>query len=128
MKSPNASQYLPPQDPHYTYSSSAQVLDAQPARVPYPPDAAFPKLENINEVLQAQQAQQALHANHALHPPPLAQQQQQQQAQQQQQQQLTSPPPKPNRLRKACDSCSIRKVKVRDTVYLGPGRPRACHC
>ncbi|KAL6157425.1 hypothetical protein ACJQWK_07116 [Exserohilum turcicum] len=121
MKSPNASQYLPPQDPHYTYSSSAQVLDAQPARVPYPPDAAFPKLENINEVLQAQQAQQALHANHALHPPPLAQQQQQQQAQQQQQQQ-TPPPPKPNRLRKACDSCSIRKVKCDES-----GPPcRAC--
>jgi hypothetical protein len=96
MKSPNSSQYLPPQDPHYTYSG-AQVLDAQPvppvqpARVPYPHDAAFPKLENINEVLQAQQA---LQANHALNPP-LPQQ------------------PKTNRLRKACDSCSIRKVKVR---------------
>ncbi|KAF1940757.1 hypothetical protein EJ02DRAFT_349394 [Clathrospora elynae] len=48
---------------------------------------AFPKLENINEVLQAQQA---LHATHVLNPP-LPQQ------------------PKPIRLRKACDSCSIRK-------------------
>jgi len=69
-------------------------------------------MENLNEVLQAH----ALHANHALddqrppsqplqaHGQPLSQQQ------------------KPNRLRKACDSCSIRKVKCDET-----GPPcRAC--
>jgi hypothetical protein len=101
MKSPNSSQYpsLPPQDPHYFH---AQLLDGQAPRAAYPQDAAFPKLENINEVLQAQQA---LQANHALNPPlPLPQQ------------------PKPNRLRKACDSCSIRKVKCDES-----GPPcRAC--
>ncbi|XP_014551534.1 hypothetical protein COCVIDRAFT_42182 [Bipolaris victoriae FI3] len=126
MKSPDSPQYLPPQDPHYTYSP-AHALDAtQPAqpvqpvqqppppqsvRLPYPHDAAFPKLENINEVLQAQQAQQALHANHVLNSPQL-----QPQSQSQPQQS------KPNRLRKACDSCSIRKVKCDES-----GPPcRAC--
>jgi hypothetical protein len=78
-----------------------QVLDGQaPPRIAYPPEAAYPKLENINEVLQAQQA---LQANHALNPPPPQQS-------------------KPNRLRKACDSCSIRKVKCDES-----GPPcRAC--
>jgi len=97
--SPHASQYPAPpdgQDPHYTPlypSTSAQVLDGQPPRVAYPQEAAFPKLENINEVLQAQQA---LQANHALSAPQQS---------------------KPNRLRKACDSCSIRKVKVGNSPY-----------
>jgi hypothetical protein len=95
-------------DAHYTPiypatpNPNAQLHDNQgPPRGPYPQEPPYPKIENL-DVLQAH----ALHANHALndqrvpvpHPlPPLAQ-----------------PPPaqKPNRLRKACDSCSIRKVKV----------------
>ncbi|CAN9375377.1 unnamed protein product [Alternaria alternata] len=91
------------QDPHnYTpLYPNGQVLDGQaPPRIAYPQEAAYPKLENINEVLQAQQA---LQANHVLNPP-LPQQS------------------KPNRLRKACDSCSIRKVKCDES-----GPPcRAC--
>ncbi|KAI0624588.1 Fungal-trans multi-domain protein [Pyrenophora tritici-repentis] len=87
--SPHASQYPAPpdgQDPHYTpLYPSTQVLDGLPPRVAYPQEAGFPKLDNINEVLQAQQA---LQANHALSAPQQS---------------------KPNRLRKACDSCSIRK-------------------
>ncbi|KAI4701082.1 hypothetical protein J4E89_010778 [Alternaria sp. Ai002NY15] len=105
--SPHASQYPAPpdgQDPHnYTpLYPNGQVLDGQApsSRIAYPQEAAYPKLENINEVLQAQQA---LQANHALNPP-LPQQS------------------KPNRLRKACDSCSIRKVKCDES-----GPPcRAC--
>ncbi|CAN9433553.1 unnamed protein product [Alternaria alternata] len=104
--SPHASQYAAPpdgQDPHnYTpLYPNGQVLDGQaPPRIAYPQEAAYPKLENINEVLQAQQA---LQANHVLNPP-LPQQS------------------KPNRLRKACDSCSIRKVKCDES-----GPPcRAC--
>lgn len=103
--SPHVSNYppLPEQDGHYApiYPSSAQAIDGPPQRVNYAPQEPFPKLANINEVLQAQQA---LHANHALtdqrplqpHPqlPP-----------------AQPPQQKPNRLRKACDSCSIRKVK-----------------
>ncbi|CAN9459928.1 unnamed protein product [Alternaria alternata] len=101
--SPHASQYAAPpdgQDPHnYTpLYPNGQVLDGQaPPRIAYPQEAAYPKLENINEVLQAQQA---LQANHVLNPP-LPQQS------------------KPNRLRKACDSCSIRKVK-RPSRRRGP--------
>jgi hypothetical protein len=113
-------------DAHYTpiYPASpnhnAQLHDGQgPPRAPYPQDAPFAKIESLNEVLQAQ----ALHANHALNDhqrgpsqhslPPLAQQQQQQHHQQQHQpQQQQQQQQKPNRLRKACDSCSIRKVKV----------------
>ncbi|CAN9428189.1 unnamed protein product [Alternaria alternata] len=104
--SPHASQYAAPpdgQDPHnYTpLYPNGQVLDGQaPPRIAYPQEAAYPKLENINEVLQAQQA---LQANHVLNSP-LPQQS------------------KPNRLRKACDSCSIRKVKCDES-----GPPcRAC--
>lgn len=106
--SPHASQYPAPpdgQDPHYTpLYPSAQVLDGQPPRVAYPQDAAFPKLENINQVLQAQQAQQALQANHAL---------------------SASQQSKPNRLRKACDSCSIRKVKAGSPPPPSPSPHRA---
>lgn len=107
-----------PYAPLYPQHSNAPLLDGQqPRGVPYPPpqESGYPKLENINEVLQAQ----ALHANHALTdqraPPPPGQvpipamQQQQQNS-------------KPNRLRKACDSCSIRKVKCDES-----GPPcRAC--
>jgi hypothetical protein len=93
-------------DAHYTPiypanpNPNAQLHGSQgPPRGPYPQEPPFNKIEDL-EVLQA-------HANHALNDqrvlgqhalPPLAQ-----------------PPPqqKPNRLRKACDSCSIRKVKVR---------------
>lgn len=98
--SPHASQYPPPPDgdaAHYTpIYATAQSLDGPAPRAPYPPppEPPFPKLENINEVLQAQQA---LHANHAQILPPHSPASQQ---------------PKPNRLRKACDSCSARKVKV----------------
>ena len=101
------SSYPPPPTndytPIYPANPNAHLHDSPgPARGPYPQEPPFPKIENLNEVLQAH----ALHANHALNdqrapaqqpPPPLAQSQQQ----------------KPNRLRKACDSCSIRKVKVR---------------
>jgi hypothetical protein len=105
-------------DAHYTPiypanpNPNAQLHDGQgPPRGPYPQEPPFPKIENLNDVLQAH----ALHASHALNDqrgpghhalPPLAQPQQQ----------------KPNRLRKACDSCSIRKVKCDET-----GPPcRAC--
>ncbi|KAI8939110.1 hypothetical protein NX059_004945 [Plenodomus lindquistii] len=107
--SPHASNYppLPDQDPHYTpiYPNDVQVLNGPPPRVTYAPQEPFPKLENINEVLQAQQA---LHANHAL-----ADQRPLQPHHQLSPSQSQPPPPphKPNRLRKACDSCSIRKVK-----------------
>ncbi|KAH6644102.1 hypothetical protein C7974DRAFT_14361 [Boeremia exigua] len=114
-----------PYAPIYPQHPNAQLLDGQPPRVvpyPAPPEAGYPKLENINEVLQAQ----ALHANHALTDPrpppgqaPIPPMQQPQQPQQQQQQQQSN---KPNRLRKACDSCSIRKVKCDES-----GPPcRAC--
>ena len=108
-----------PYTPLYPQHPNAQLLDGQAQRgAPYapPPEPGYPKLENINEVLQAQ----ALHANHALtdqrQPPPPGQVQIAvvQQAQQQNN--------KPNRLRKACDSCSIRKVKCDES-----GPPcRAC--
>jgi hypothetical protein len=93
--SPHSSQYaVPPegQEPHqHPYPPPYPgALDGQQPHVAYAQDAAVPQIDNINEVLQAQQA---LQANHALNPP-LPQQS------------------KPNRLRKACDSCSARKVKV----------------
>ncbi|KAF2853687.1 hypothetical protein T440DRAFT_465457 [Plenodomus tracheiphilus IPT5] len=105
--SPHVSNYPPLPDqqdpPHYApiYPNSAQVLDGPPPpRVTYAQQEPF-KLANINEVLQAQQA---LHANHALTDQrPLQPHHQVSPAQSQQQ--------KSNRLRKACDSCSIRKVK-----------------
>ena len=141
--SPHASQYPPPpaahdehdahdaHDAHEAHEAhdgpyapmyaSAPLLDGQPPRAPYPHEPAFPKLENINEVLQAQQAQQALHANHALidaRPPQHALSPAHAHGQQ----------PKPNRLRKACDSCSIRKVKVSAArELLGPARALADH-
>lgn len=110
----------------YPQHPNAQLLDGQAPRgvpgVPYPPppEPGYPKLENINEVLQAQ----ALHANHALtdqRPPPPGQVQISPAQQQQQQQQQNHN--KSNRLRKACDSCSIRKVKVSESgavVLLEP--------
>jgi hypothetical protein len=93
--------------PIYPATPNVALHDGQgPPRGPYYQEPPFPKVENLSEVLQAH----ALHANHALNDqrapaqqqlpaPPLALAQTQQQ--------------KPNRLRKACDSCSIRKVKVR---------------
>ncbi|KAF2631775.1 hypothetical protein BU25DRAFT_407415 [Macroventuria anomochaeta] len=115
-----------PYTPLYPQHPNAQLLDGQLQRgVPYPPpppppEPGYHKLENINEVLQAQ----ALHANHALTdqrpaPPPPPPRQVQIPSVQQQQQQHNN---KPNRLRKACDSCSIRKVKCDES-----GPPcRAC--
>ncbi|KAF1963357.1 hypothetical protein CC80DRAFT_397288 [Byssothecium circinans] len=118
-----ASQYPPPpgsDEPHYTpiypappppqqqQQNNAQqqlgalngeVGSAQQPRM-YPQDM-FPKLDNIHDVLQ----QQAQHANHALSDPrmgtsPTAAQVMASAEHQQQ---------KTNRLRKACDSCSVRK-------------------
>ena len=46
-----------PYTPLYPQHSNAPLLDGQPPRgAPYPPppESAYPKLENINEVLQAQ--------------------------------------------------------------------------
>jgi hypothetical protein len=95
-----SSSYPPPPAEHY-----APIYPAAPHNAPPHDGQPFAKIESLSEVLQAH----ALHANHALdddappapappHGPALSQQQQQQQQ-------------KPNRLRKACDSCSIRKVK-----------------
>ena len=107
-----------PATPNPNATPNAPLHDTQgPPRAPYAQEPPYTKIENL-DVLQAH----ALHANHALNDqrvpaqhalPPLAQpptlQLQQHQHQQQQQQQQQQ---KPNRLRKACDSCSIRKVKV----------------
>lgn len=116
-----------PYTPLYAQHPNAQLLDAQPPRgvpaaYPPPPEAGYPKLENINEVLQAQ----ALHANHALTdqrpPPPPGSGPVAVSPVQQHHQQSPSQQQKPNRLRKACDSCSIRKVKCDES-----GPPcRAC--
>ncbi|KAF2195479.1 hypothetical protein K469DRAFT_722705 [Zopfia rhizophila CBS 207.26] len=108
-----SSQYPPPPQPEeshyppiYPATPNTQILDAQQQQIQYSPNI-FPKLENISDVLQ----QQAHQANHALtdqrnHMSPSAGDQH----------------PKPNRLRKACDSCSIRKVKCDES-----GPPcRAC--
>ena len=97
--------------------NNAQVNDGHGqglARGPYPQEPPFPKIENLNEVLQAH----ALHANHALNDQraPGAPQQLPHGLPQSQSQQ-----PKPNRLRKACDSCSIRKVKVNSLSCLSSG-------
>lgn len=103
-----SSQYPPPPTPDdthyapiYTAAPNTQILDnGQQQPINYSSHNLFPKIENINDVLQ----QQAHQANHALSDPrnnpspiPLT----------------TDTQPKSNRLRKACDSCSIRKVKVR---------------
>jgi hypothetical protein len=116
---------------HAPHAQHAQHVQQLPAHAPPPPPPTqaldgqppFPKLDTMSDVL----ALHAGHANHALSDvrplAPLQQQQPQQQQQQQQQQPPPpSPPPKPNRLRKACDSCSIRKVKCDES-----GPPcRAC--
>jgi hypothetical protein len=98
-------------EPHYT-----PIYPAPPASAPQnglldggpqqqrmfgqPPQDIYAKIENLSDVLQ----QQAQHASHALGGDPGAGVQPQQ---------LGSPADqKANRLRKACDSCSIRKVKV----------------
>ncbi|KAF2477935.1 uncharacterized protein BDR25DRAFT_330548 [Lindgomyces ingoldianus] len=95
-------QYPPPpsDDTHY-----APIYPATPNT------QLFPKIENLSHVLQ-QQAQQAHQASHALsdhqhnHASP----------------HVGDSQSKPNRLRKACDSCSIRKVKCDES-----GPPcRAC--
>ncbi|KAF2268460.1 hypothetical protein CC78DRAFT_510231 [Lojkania enalia] len=107
-----SSQYPPPPTeethyaPIYPAAASGQLLEAaqQGQQQGFSLQSIFPKLENLTDVLQ----QQAHQANHALggDPPPRPQAEQQ----------------KPNRLRKACDSCSIRKVKCDES-----GPPcRAC--
>lgn len=141
-----SSQYPPPpgsEEPHYTPiypqppPSSSALLDAGPHQqlahqqhpppprpTPYPQDI-FPKIESLSDVLQ-QQANHALGADqrplgtpttqpgpvspHSIHFPPILNHRQ------------DSAGPKTNRLRKACDSCSIRKVKCDES-----GPPcRAC--
>jgi hypothetical protein len=112
---------------HTQHGQHAQHAQQLSTHAPPPPQSQpldgppFTKLETMGDVL----AMHATHANHALSDPrPLAplQQQPQPQPQPQPQQQQPSPPPKPNRLRKACDSCSIRKVKCDES-----GPPcRAC--
>jgi hypothetical protein len=100
---------------------NAQLHDGPgPSRGPYHQEPPFPKIENLNEVLQAH----ALHANHALDD---------QRAPGPHQHQHLLPPlahphphphqQKPNRLRKACDSCSIRKVKVCRSAQPRPPPP-----
>jgi len=105
------SQFPDPPDPQYApaYPATPSSLDntqqqhqQQPhqQQLHYSPQNIFPKIDNL-EILQ----QQAQHASHALnnprnHAPP----------------HTTDQSPKPNRLRKACDSCSIRKVKVSGVV------------
>ncbi|KAL5118464.1 hypothetical protein ACEQ8H_003640 [Pleosporales sp. CAS-2024a] len=98
-------------DAHYTplypatpHAPLPDTAAARRAPQPQPQPGAYPKIESL-EVLQAH----ALHAHEALSDPPAP---------------LPPPPPphKANRLRKACDSCSIRKVKCDET-----GPPcRAC--
>jgi hypothetical protein len=97
-------------EPHYTPiypappASAPQngLLDGGPQqqRMFGQPQDIYAKIENLSDVLQ----QQAQHASHALGGDPGAGVQPSQ---------LGSPADqKANRLRKACDSCSIRKVKV----------------
>jgi hypothetical protein len=146
-----SSQYPPPpgaEDPHYTPIYPAppsqpahELLGAGPQQQqqqqqqrlqPYPQDL-YPKVEGLNDVLQLQQQ-----ANHALGTD--------------QRPQLGTPTgqgavagvsplsmhdahhpqdgasPKTNRLRKACDSCSIRKVKVQPPAARRPVLPRLTTC
>ena len=107
MNGPMSSQYPPPPQPEETHyapiypaAPNSQLLDnGHQQQIHYNPPLnqnIFPKLETLSDVLQ----QQANQANHALTD------------------QRNAPQgpgdvhPKGNRLRKACDSCSIRKVKV----------------
>lgn len=104
-----SSQYPPPPTdetqyaPIYPATPNNQLLDGQQqSHLQYSPPNIFPKIENLSDVLQQQahQANDALSDQRALGPHAAASADQQQS--------------KPNRLRKACDSCSIRKVKVGD--------------
>jgi hypothetical protein len=113
------SQYAPSQneDPQYASAYPAppnsQLLDGaqqqqqqqqqqhqqqqqQQQQLQYTPQNIYPKIENL-DLLQ----QQAQHASHALSGQPSHAHAH-----------SADQTPKPNRLRKACDSCSIRKVKV----------------
>jgi hypothetical protein len=109
--------YPPPpgsEEPHYTpiypappASTQQTLLDAGPQSQRIYPQDIYPKIETLNDVLQ----QQAQHASHALSGDHGAGAHAQ--APGAQQMQAGSPTDqKTNRLRKACDSCSIRKVKV----------------
>lgn len=95
-----SSQYPEPPTDAYTPiypAPPSSALDARPPQIPYPQDI-FPKIESLNDVLQQQ-------ASHALGDP-------RNNAIAQQPPQGESTTQKTIRLRKACDSCSIRKVKV----------------
>jgi hypothetical protein len=106
------SQYPPPptDDSHYApiypATPSSQLLDGPPSQsLQYTPPNLYPKIESLGHVLQ-QQASHALGDERNAAPEALESPQQQ----------------KANRLRKACDSCSIRKVKCDES-----GPPcRAC--
>lgn len=115
-----SSQYPPPPQPEenhyapiYPAAPSSQLLDnGHQQQIHYPPlsqninQNIYPKLETLSDVLQ----QQANQANNALSD------------QRNVPQSAGDLHPKGNRLRKACDSCSIRKVKCDES-----GPPcRAC--
>ncbi|KAF2739363.1 hypothetical protein EJ04DRAFT_531652 [Polyplosphaeria fusca] len=108
-----SSQYPPPptDDAHaytniYPATPNQQLLDGPPSQLPqYSPPNIYPKIENLSDVLQQQAHQASHHVAHVAHAAHHVADQQ-----------------KPNRLRKACDSCSIRKVKCDES-----GPPcRAC--
>lgn len=116
------SQYAPSQNEDPQYASvypatpTSQLLDGaqqqqqqqqhQQQQLQYSPQNIFPKIENL-DLLQ----QQAQHASHALNGQP-----------NHAHAHSADQTPKPNRLRKACDSCSIRKVKVSlVAVYTNEG-------
>lgn len=131
-------------------ASTQQLLDGQQQQqqqqqslppLPYSPQSPaslYPKIETLSQVLQ-QQAHQATHAlgdprslahDHAHGQHDIANQGEHQHQHQHQQallphlqaQQHQQQHPRPNRLRKACDSCSVRKVKCDES-----GPPcRAC--
>jgi hypothetical protein len=87
---------------------SAQQQQHQQQQLQYSPQNIFPKIENL-DLLQ----QQAQHASHALNGQP-----------NHAHTHSADQTPKPNRLRKACDSCSIRKVKVSlVAVYINERMP-----
>lgn len=128
-----SSQYPPPthddtsQYALYGQAPQAPLLDQQhtphpqhaPPQMQYSPQGLYPKLENLSELQQ--QAHQATHAlgDQRAHQHPVDPTQHQIALQHTP---LPHQQPRPNRLRKACDSCSIRKVKCDES-----GPPcRAC--
>lgn len=122
---PLAMSYPPPpgsEEPHYTpiypappsNNTHQNLHDGErPSQRLYPSDL-YTKVEDISAVLrqQAQHASHALGSDHGTGAHAQAHGAQQQQHQQQAQAGSPTDQQKANRLRKACDSCSIRKVKV----------------